>query len=286
MLILSSEYIFPGMRQGELTAMRDGLRGMTQDIVPFIYIREPAGFYASACQQDVRMGRDMRGPGPIMLRARLEALIKVFGEAKLRSFARSALEGGDILVDFVTHGMGRPDLLDRITREDANHSVSAEACAILQIFRQHVAPERRGLPDPYANALTDVIEIIEAEQGLENRARLKPDVARKVRQCSVDYGWLRKTHGLSFAELDYEALEKTMAEPQAALLDGGVEEIFEVDTTIRDQILAALMLRMLGFRNTNRNLMQKITPKRLWFSWFRGLGLRRALYLVLRIDQR
>ncbi len=243
LIVLSCEYLFQSLNAAELRDMAEALDALGGTVSPVVYLREPASWYASACQQNVKMGRSLKGPGTQEIRKSLELLGSVFGPVTMRAFQRDAMEGGEIVTDFVTHAMQRPDLLVHMKPADRNASISAEACAIIEIYRQHMASDRVGLAHPGTRKLINRIAAIEAAGEGPARPVLRPEVARQVRLSSVDYTWLRDVHGITFPEYE-AAIAAGGSDEEAAVTDESpptIDMLFELDTTRRDRILGHLL---------------------------------------------
>lgn len=243
-VVMSCEYLFQSLNPGELTQMKRAFRALDLRTTPVVYLREPASWFASSSQQDAKMGRPLKVPGAQAIRQPLENLQSVFGRLTLRKFARGALEGDDIVTDFVTQVLGRPDLLPLLSRDDRNVSISAEACAVLETYRRHMAADAVGLMHRGTRRLLALISRLEAaDPDGPARPVLRQEVAQSVRLASDDYIWLRDTHGISFAEFEAARALAPTASPALAATPTppSIADLFHLDPHRRDRLIARLM---------------------------------------------
>ncbi len=136
-LIISSEML-SNMSAEEVTAFRDFLAPLVDEIRIIGYVRPPSGFAVSWFQQAVKQGSgelDLAKLKP-NYRKRFEKFDRIFGRdrVKLCFFDPAALTRGCIIADFCEQTGIHPPDPGSITR--VNESLGREACAILFAYRK------------------------------------------------------------------------------------------------------------------------------------------------------
>lgn len=238
-IVLSSEYAFRGMTDAEIARLHRQLLDLSDDLRPLVYLREPLGFFASECLQNVKMGRPLASPSQPSLKQATQRWRAAFGRLEMRIFDRATLGGGGIVSDLLGHVLGRPDLLALVDPVIANESLSAEAAQIVQSFRSSRHPDKAGQSEPQTVALIRALQQIEA--GAEpRRAVLRPAVQTAILQRAAEYLWLREREGLVFPGLDYSRIAAQAPQVVAAPFGSLVREIFEFDPARQDRLLALL----------------------------------------------
>lgn len=241
-IVLSSEYAFRGMTADEIARLRDQLHSLSDDIRPLAYLREPLGFFASECLQNVKLGRALISRSQPSLKQATQLWRTAFGRLELRIFDRDRLEGGQIVTDLLSHVLRRPDLLAHIATTVTNEALSAEAAQIVQTFRSRLHPDKAGRNEPQSAALVREVQRIEREILGVRRPVLRPEVETVVLQMASEYLWLRDAEGLVFPQLDYERIGVGGRSGSAQSSGWGlVREVFEFDAERHDHLVALLL---------------------------------------------
>jgi hypothetical protein len=178
------------------------MRQLSDDIIPILYVREPAGRYLASIQQNFRTHSTAPAPGPIELRRVVENIRQHFGDQLVvRPFEPAQLFNCDIVTDFTQHFLEAyiPTGLVNPTRE--NESMSAEAMAISSAYRAITRSRQEGQID--SEAIQFLQTVLETDHQLKgySKPKLVPEVANYVRSASIDYKWLAETYGITFAPL-------------------------------------------------------------------------------------
>lgn len=261
-VILSTEYISSSLGAEGLQALAVRLRRISPDIACSLYVREPVGWFASLVQQSVKTRGKAGVPYDCLhIRLNIEALEAAFGHPpSCRAFDRAQLEGGDAVRDFVTHILERPDLLPALRAVRDNESISPEACAILQKFRRIALARHEGLSKYDSKMLMEAVSEAERARGLSNRIRLLPHIREAVISHAQDYLWLRDVHGVSFSNLDYEAIAR--AEPSGDAAPDDIEALIEIDHALAETLLHTVLGRLIAEKLKNeRQSRSKPAPR-------------------------
>lgn len=147
-LIISAEDISSPQFRSAAERLHATIREWTDDITVIGYARKPLSFAVSAFQQMLKGGH-IKGLDVGLLwphyQGRFGSLEEVFGRDRCiwRLYDRAALEGGDVVKDFCK--IVGIDVREGITAE-ANHSVSAEATALLFMHRSRGTVPATGFP--------------------------------------------------------------------------------------------------------------------------------------------
>lgn len=209
-----------------------------------IYLREPVGLYLSRLQQKMRHAvyplpvavHEFRGP--------ISDTAAAFGRpAHLVAWDQKTLRGGDISQDFCARFLA--DWIDPglITGKRANETISAEAMLAISTLRAIVAPGQDWVPHPVADKLLKYIHIF-TKIAQPTRPRLQPGVAAALQRAAAEYRWLRAIHGITFADLDYTAIDGTPVPAQ--IKDLPLSGILQVDPARYAALLEQFLAMALG----------------------------------------
>jgi hypothetical protein len=243
-LVLSSETFFHGLRRPAKELLERLLAPLSGEVQPVIYVREPGDLYRARLQERMKVAATPLPPGPQVLREAIEDTEAVLGKPAVCGYGAGHLKDGDIARDFASRFLADridPSLL--ATRRD-NPSLSAESILALSRLRKLVAQDRDWHRDPRSSRLMIRLQAIEATEPGWARMALRPGIAEAVRRASVDYLWLRDRFGVSFAELDYAAIDGMLPGPEWAALP--LEELVEWDRERYESLLLAVLARELG----------------------------------------
>lgn len=139
-VILSAEELSARLLVDEVALVRDLVLAHCADVRIIAYVREPAGFMASAFQEVLRHHPAPFAPGERYpcYREMFEAWERVFGRARVTyvPYDRARLAGGDVVTDFASR-VGIPP--GRLKRGRSNAAMPAEAVARLFVMRRALA---------------------------------------------------------------------------------------------------------------------------------------------------
>ncbi len=238
-LVLSSETFICGLRRRGKEKLAHLLAPFASEVLPIIYVREPAALYRSRLQERMKVAATTLSPGPQRIREAIEDSEDVWGQVAVCGFDPARLAGRDILKDFATRFLSGQVDPEGMVAGPKNTSLSAEAILALSRFRRLVAPERDWHRDPRSERLFRRLQVIEETDRSAKGIKLRPEVSEAVRRSSVDYVWLRDSYGIAFPEIDYEAVDGTPPEPEMA--ERSLEELIEVDLERYDRLLLSVL---------------------------------------------
>ncbi|MEC7609757.1 MAG: hypothetical protein VX964_06265 [Verrucomicrobiota bacterium] len=173
---------------------------------PVVYVRSSASWFISMVQQFLKNGRVISDSIPTINRAKtlirtLNSFSKLLNvELSVRSFERSKLLNGDVVVDFMDV-IGKSDLTLKKNRKNFNTSISSEAMIYLEEDNQGVPrnQEELALKKAKLNALR--------QYQRRNKNYTKPTpldfVAQYIWHEDKSLITLRDTFGIEFSDVDY-----------------------------------------------------------------------------------
>lgn len=224
-LVLSCENQFRPFSPAALQRLTDHCRQLAEQTEVVAYLRSPASFFLSNVQQDVKKRPEFRPISASRCRDTLEPFIQHGpGSVTALRFAREALEGGDVVTDFVTRFLPEldPASLTRDTTEE-NTSVSAEAMALLQdMFRGERVPPRAYRRD--LKAFRKIIVDTDAQVSGRKRPTLFDHVRHATEARVMDHDWLRDTLGVAFPDLEADPMPRQEAE----VIYGGLHDVADI----------------------------------------------------------
>lgn len=238
-LVLSSETFIFGLGRLGKERLAHLLAPFTAEVLPIIYVREPAALYRSRLQERMKIAATTLPPGAQRIRDAIEDSKDIWGQVAVCEFDPARLVGGDILKDFATRFLSGQVDPDFMVAGPKNMSLSAEAILALSRFRRLVAPDRDWHRDPRSQRFYRRLQVIDESDLSATSIRLRSDVSEAVRRSSSDYLWLRDSYGIVFPEIDYEAVDGMPPEPE--MVDRSLEELIEVDFDRYDRLLLSIL---------------------------------------------
>jgi hypothetical protein len=218
-LVLSSEYFYRTVPLGAWAALLHEVLGEPPARVTVVcYLRRPLAQYLSDLQQTLYASHEVPPPKPLQMRSVLTSYRDTLPEAQLvvRPFAREALSGGDVLVDFAEQVLAphAPVTLEAPPGFEANVSLSAEGMAVLRAYRKSFYPDDN---DRFMRPSTELRRLLQEIDRALGRPRpaLRTEIADVVDYSTDEALWLRDAFGVSFDGYDY-ARAGTVAPPDGA----------------------------------------------------------------------
>jgi hypothetical protein len=243
LVLLSSESLFFRLDSGRVERFRAVLAAFGAGPPGFVaYLRRPSEHYLSLLQQGLKAAAAVPQPGPPRLRRAIAGWQEAFGpdSLALHLFYRSALEGGDVVDDFVARHLAPYGVeAGALSRSgEVNVSLGPESILLMQAYRARFHGPREDRFAWDSNALRRALQEADAATGAP-RPRLRPGIAELIDHGNGDALWLRDRFGIAFPGLDYRQLEAgpRPPRPDRAL---GLEEIVETDPERRAAILEHL----------------------------------------------
>lgn len=203
-LIISSESFFRPTQPAALRQANTLFAEVADTRKIVAYLRRPDTYFLSRMQQRLKTFMTTEHGSHTRLRDVIEPIQKYWdGSVALNVYDPSVMHDGDIFTDFMTRHLPQvdPTQLPRQLMQ-ANTSLSAEAMAILfdiTTGQQELRVKRKRV----------LQEILRGDAQIENptRPRLKPQVAQSMINWSApDLFWLHDTQGLTFPDIDYDAI--------------------------------------------------------------------------------
>lgn len=241
-LLLSSEHLFYGFRNGRGAELQAELAKLAPRIEVVAYVRQPSAYYLSETQQIIKGSSLLPPPAPVGYREVLTQCASLFQAVHVRPFERSLLQAGDVVTDFYSHFL--PGVPVPAVRRDkvVNEALSAESMALLQDYLGLNHPGRDRMKPLDIRRLIDYVRFAERHYGLRRRPELLPAVKDYLDHASLDVLWLRAIHGIEYPGIRYDEVGER-PNPFAAAVR--VAEICAVDAgrqaDLQLRILAALL---------------------------------------------
>jgi hypothetical protein len=223
-LVLSYEG-FLGLNTVEFGVLKQFLNQFSDNIEVIYYLRPHLSYAASAMSQRIRFGFPAwcQHPPVTYYMPRLKALSDAFGRQalSLKRFAKSDLEQGDIIIDFLAQLEIPSELVSQIERvsQVTNRSLSEEALligdAMIRLFMQVSGPN--GVR--FRNLFCDKLEQIKGRR--YQLDKLQIDVIQRATQHDVEL--VLKQYGIdlgisNFDLLNYRKQEPALSEAKAYAL--------------------------------------------------------------------
>ena len=205
-IIISSEYLSM-FKFDQIKKLRMDLDTICDGDIEYqivVYIREPASYYLSIVQQQLKASSSFMSP--MNFRYRFIDIIKIWGEIfapeqiNVRVFNRELFPDGSVILDFqnIVETFFKKDINLDIGTSAANESLSAEAMIILQKYRKLVYPHEDNTFKKDSNVL--VLNLQKSkDQLLQTKPQLLDKVATYIRQKHAnDIHSLRDMYGIEF----------------------------------------------------------------------------------------
>lgn len=255
-VILSSELFFVSASWEDLNRLHSIISEISDDILPCIYIREPAAQYLSALQQTTKCGI-VRPPYPLTVRHTIEHIEDIFAtRPSIRQYEKGRLLDDDIVRDFFSVYLKDHMAPDTIQKVRVNVTMSAESMSILSRYRAVNYHDHKGISNTDSQRFMNAIAEYEKKHERFNKPRLRAGLAEEINNSSVDLLWLRERYGISFSTIDYEKIDRRSLKIHHTKTK--IEDIIEIDNEWQERIIFSL----LSMRNSQ--------SKKYWFRFQRN----------------
>lgn len=236
-VVMSGENLWSIPDEG-VRHLRHLLETISNDIHIVCYVRKPSDFFLSRMQQQLKASHIIPALMGVKYRKNLETLAGLGTQIHVHPYDRDTFVERDVCLDFAEkHLGGRDKLRSPHVETSHNESISGEAMAILQEYRLCIHPERGSQFTKDTNRLLRELRHLSGD----DRPRLHPEVKRLIDQSSTDLRWLKKTYGITFADIDYESL--SMRDPTRVK---SVSDICVIDESKKLMMLNTLLHRAMG----------------------------------------
>ena len=185
-VILSSEF-FSGFEIGQIQELRcdlDNMGAVEYEII--LYIREPASYYLSFVQQQIKASSKFTPPTKFRypFLKFITSWSKVFlrEQLNIRIFNPEMFPEGSVLLDFqncVEKFFKQKIELDSTSRD--NESISAEGMIVLQKYREFIYPHEDNVFKGDSNILIKLLQKSK-DKVLQTQPKLLPKVTAYIRQ--------------------------------------------------------------------------------------------------------
>ncbi|MEG5067187.1 tetratricopeptide repeat protein [Microcoleus sp. B3-A4] len=259
-IILSSEYfsVFKFKQIEKLRIDLDNIGGCEYQIL--VYIREPASYYLSLAQQQLKASSSFTSPRNYhyTFMNTVNLWSKVFSPEQLniRIFNREFFPEGSVILDFqncVEKFFNKKIKLD-LGSSDANESLSAESMIILQKYRQFVYPNEDNVFKKDSNILISYLQKSKNEI-LQTKPQLLEKVASYIRKKhEEDIYSLKNIYGINLQNLSKEHSDSSpeISQEDSAIDASSIEDILE-NFDINIVINLLLWIARNNFSNSTTN---------------------------------
>lgn len=254
-VILSSEF-FSGFEIGQIQELRcdlDNMGAVEYEII--LYIREPASYYLSFVQQQIKASSKFTPPTKFRypFLKFITSWSKVFlrEQLNIRIFNPEMFPEGSVLLDFqncVEKFFKQKIELDSTSRD--NESISAEGMIVLQKYREFIYPHEDNVFKGDSNILIKLLQKSK-DKVLQTQPKLLPKVTAYIRQRhQKDVNALKNIYGVNLEGL--ESLYQKNSESSGSIdlgdsiIDGScIEKVLE---DFDRNVLIDLLLWIVNFQ--------------------------------------
>ena len=241
LVILSCENQFRPFSQAALERLTGLLAPHFDTIDTCAYLRDPASFFLSYAQQDLKKRPDFTIPSRSYYRDTLDPWQR-FGPGPVQCalFDRSALAEQDVVTDFCTRFAGIDGAhLSRDTAEE-NTTFSAEGMDIMQRFMRGeiAAPTRYHRMRP--QRMKALVEAADRSCSGYTRPGLHKALRADLMARAQDLDWLDQSFGVTFAQTGAPAPSPEDADRRVRALDR-VADICTVDPDRLQQVQSKMI---------------------------------------------
>lgn len=251
LVILSCENQFRPFAPEALARLTGLVAPHFDDIEVCAYLRDPASFFLSYAQQDLKKRPDFMIPSRTYYRDTLEPwMAHGPGPVRCVRFAREVLQEQDVVTDFCQRFAGFDPSGYSQAGMEANTTFSAEGMEIMQRFMRGevAAPTRYHRQRP--QRMKALVEEADRQCPGYVRPTLRADLKPALEARAGDLDWLAETFGVTFPEIGPPAMPPEVADRQVQALDR-VSDICAVDPGR----LAAVQAEMLRLAAPRRGLL-------------------------------
>jgi hypothetical protein len=240
-LLLSSEYLFHPSSAEAMAEFARRMRALATDVTVACYLRDPVSWYLSSVAQVVRASHVFPRLQPLAYADVLDGFAREF-PVKARRYDRAALQGGDIVSDFLASFLPEvptEPILQR--RQNRNQSLSAEGVDILWAYRKSVHEAKPEVFTKDSARLYRELRAADAEVGGAAPLAALAEVEASVLRMFEPQRPRLRGHGLDFDG----------AAPTATTLPPGwcpetPRQVLRMDLERRERLLNALIKRMIN----------------------------------------
>ena len=224
-IAFSSESV-SSLKPDELVRLRDDLLGGCRQVKLVIYCRHPLSFAPSFAQTQIKNGKRSladccAAPRFVQYSKVLPRYEKVFGrdDVIVRDSSRTALNGGDIVRDFLELATGKPDIADDPDFKPVQANTSLSMTATVVTDYMHRTWPGLGLKNNRVKAFAAQFGGDRFCLPLAARTLIEAEMDRDLAYVAETYGvGLRLDGEPPFADVDYAALLTPEIRAQAAEL--------------------------------------------------------------------
>jgi len=235
-LLLSSEMFFKPTNFEMQQKFYNLLVKLSDEIIPVLYVREPASFYLAKIQQRSRESGVVEPPEGQTVRETIKGIEDAFKtRMKIRAFEKPQLVSGDVVQDFISTYLADNISAKHIPTLIKNESISAEAMVISSSYRRVNLQEKDMIPQPDSWRILTEINRIESNLPPKKRPVLRPEIASRIQRASLDFLWLKEERGIRFSTLDYSKIDGRGIEPTDPPVN--LPDIIQVDWARHDLLL-------------------------------------------------
>lgn len=237
--IVSSENL-TRLRPTEIRQLRSDFEAVGfRSFVIVLYIRDPANFYLSQVQQDLKASGQVANPQTFSypFRQVAENWEEIFpGDLIVRHYRSSP--DYDVVEDFSELLLDRLGVRLPTRRVRLNASISAEGMEIMQRYRRAFWPGSDDVFTPESDRLVGLLQQLSGSVAGQSVPRLKPDVAARIRaHHRADAEFIRDRYGVDLAL--HEAGE-------APSLPAGPLRVSDILQDLDPEVVTALLLHLVG----------------------------------------
>ena len=235
-LLLSSEMFFKPTNFEMQQKFYNLLVKLSDEIIPVLYVREPASFYLAKIQQRSRESGVVEPPEGQTVRETIKGIEDAFKtRMKIRAFEKPQLVSGDVVQDFISTYLADNISAKHIPTLIKNESISAEAMVISSSYRRVNLQEKDMIPQPDSWRILTEINRIESNLPPKKRPVLRPEITSRIQRASLDFLWLKEERGIRFSTLDYSKIDGRGIEPTDPPVN--LPDIIQVDWARHDLLL-------------------------------------------------
>ncbi len=238
-IVLSCENQFRPFGPDAMAQLRARCAEIAETTEVIAYLRDPASYFLSWMQQEVKKRAEFRAPSQSFYRDTLEPFETAGpGPLTARLFAKNALIGGDVVQDFFATTLPKIDVVDLDRGEaEANTSISPEGMAVLQDVFRGTHPLPAALGDD-RKAFRKALVATDSDIPGFTRPSLFKDRHAVVEARATDLQWLNATLGVRFPYTEQIAM--TPEEAQKAFSGWvNVEDFCAVDADRKQRLFDA-----------------------------------------------
>jgi len=232
-LVLSAESLYTLIRKHKQQCYSSYINSLGDRLSVSAYLRSPAKFYLSLCQQKLKASQKISSIAPARYRQVIQSYQDTFpaAEISLVPFERQSLAGQDIVIDFCQRFLSdtRLEPSSLVRAGDSNVSLSAESMALSMLYRRVFWPDHDDIHMPGSKQIINLLRRADQRVGV-SRPSLREEVRQEIEDlASKDLLWLRRKHGFVFEDIDYSQLRRPVVSPSVRRRPSLLSEVVDLD---------------------------------------------------------